>query len=169
MSSMTSSICVGQKPAAWIPAARWCLNVVPSEAAGVPLSHSWSWGWAGPWDCWGHCCRARAACRARGAGRGTGCRLCPPGWWTDTASPAAAEPAGCGTCWGSPGGTAPTWARRNHCNPAFLPSINHCRTFTRNRNSGFSKQVVIFRKLLLLWWFYCCESKYSSWAASLLQ
>lgn len=28
-------------------------------------------------------------------------------WWTDTAAPAAAGPAGCGTGWGSPGESAP--------------------------------------------------------------
>lgn len=28
-------------------------------------------------------------------------------WWTDTDAPAASEPAGCGTWWGSPGESAP--------------------------------------------------------------
>ena len=81
--------------------------------ADIPLSHSWSLGWAEPWDCWGRCCRDRVACRARGAGWGTGCRLYHPGWWTDTASPAASEPAGCGTWWDSPGGTAPSRPRHS--------------------------------------------------------
>lgn len=73
----------------------------------APLSRSWSWVSAGPWDCWGRYCRARAACRAQGAGWDTGCRSLRPGWWTDTGGPAASGPAAGGICQDSPGGTAP--------------------------------------------------------------
>lgn len=44
--------------------------------------------------------------------RGTGCQLYHPGWLTDTASPAAAEPAGCGIWWDFPGGSGPKWQSR---------------------------------------------------------
>lgn len=72
-----------------------------------PLSHSWRWGWVRPWDCLVRCYQARVACRAQAVGWGTGPLLYHQGWWTDTASPAAFEPAGCGTLWDSQGGTAP--------------------------------------------------------------
>ena len=87
--------------------------------ADVLLSHSWSWGWAGPWDCWGRCCQVQAACRAQGAGWGTGCRLYHPGWWTDTVWPAASGPAGCGTWRDYPGGTAPMWERPRQLNTTY--------------------------------------------------
>lgn len=82
----------------------------------LPPSRSWSWGSAGPWGCWGHCCLGRGASRAPGAGWGTvgcrpGCQAYPQGLWTGTASPASSGPAGCGTWWGSPGESAPGGGR----------------------------------------------------------
>lgn len=48
------------------------------------------------------------ACRAQGAGWGTGSRFSLPGWWIDIAAPAAFGSAEYGTWLDSPGGSAPT-------------------------------------------------------------